>query len=157
MGILDCGGKRSATPLWNLPAAVEVFTKSAVAVPVFAPLQRGEALCQRSPKPHPIFLRRPIWAKHPGEHTRPGCCWTRLASSLWAGSFLRDCCFPRGRGKQHARRVRSPSHPAIFKWVMRKMAPLESLGRHSISQPWARTICCTTASPRPVPFWLVVK
>ena len=44
-----------------------------------------------------------------------------------------------------------------FKWVMRKTAPLGSFGRHSISQPWARTICCTTARPRPVPFWCVVK
>jgi hypothetical protein len=51
-----------------------------------------------------------------GEHTRPGCCWTRLASSLlcvcrtqkfWKFRCVR--CFPRGRGKPHPRRVRSPA------------------------------------------------
>ena len=40
---------------------------------------------------------------------------------------------------------------------MRKSAPAGSLARHSISQPWARTICWTTARPRPVPSSWVVK
>jgi hypothetical protein len=50
-----------------------------------------------------------------GEHTRLGCCWTRLASSTLRAKRPRTfgspgCarCFPRGRGKRHARRVRSP-------------------------------------------------
>jgi hypothetical protein len=38
--ILDCGGKRSATPLWKRPDGLVDFAKSAVAA----------ALCQRSPK-----------------------------------------------------------------------------------------------------------
>jgi len=49
-----------------------------------------------------------------GEHTRPGCGWTRPASSTFArswpflpGTFWFARCFPRGRGKRHAGRVRS--------------------------------------------------
>ena len=36
-------------------------------------------------------------------------------------------------------------------WEMRNSAPDGSLGRHSISQSWALTICCTMASPNPLP------
>jgi len=43
---LDCGGKRSATPLWKLCPQ----SKSGVAAPVFASLRRGESLCHRNPK-----------------------------------------------------------------------------------------------------------
>ena len=46
---------------------------------------------------------------------------------------------------------------ASRRWVMRNRAPLGWLARHSISQPCASTICCTTASPRPVPSSCVVK
>ena len=59
---------------------------------------------------------RTVYELRSGEHTRHGCCWTRLASSLlhvrrtqkfW--KFRCVHCFPRGRGKPHPRRVRSPS------------------------------------------------
>jgi len=62
-----------------------------------------------------LFLRRRLAGVFPdeafstkvaGEHTRPGCSWTRPASSLWArgaiGNFETFRClrgFPRGRGK----------------------------------------------------------
>jgi len=42
----DCGGKRSATPLWKLSPQ----PKSGVAAPVIAQLRRGKPLCHRSPK-----------------------------------------------------------------------------------------------------------
>lgn len=45
----------------------------------------------------------------------------------------------------------------ILRCVMWKTAPLGWLARHSISQPWASTICCTIARPSPVPFCWVVK
>jgi hypothetical protein len=45
---MDCGGKRSATPLWIGPAVLVVHPKSAVAA----------SLCQRSPKPVVMFMWR---------------------------------------------------------------------------------------------------
>jgi hypothetical protein len=51
-----------------------------------------------------------------GEHTRPGCGWTRRASGILRARRPRTFgtprsvrCFPRGREKRHARRVRSPT------------------------------------------------
>ena len=64
-------------------------------------------------------------------------------------------------GLNYARRARAAAgggaQAASFKWEMRKIAPRGSWGRHSTSQPCASTICCTTASPRPVPCFWVVK
>ena len=85
--------------------------------------------------------------------------------SMAVGARARPHFSPECGGRGCARRAswmgsrgwRTAAGQAVFRWLMRKMAPRGWLGRHSMSQPWARTICCTTARPSPVPPWLVVK
>jgi hypothetical protein len=57
-----------------------------------------------------------------GEHTCPRVF--RLAPSPVGETLRPPFCVPRGRGTQHARRVRSPSITALFRLVERKtLAP----------------------------------
>ena len=73
-------------------------------------------------------------------------------------SGRRDAAGTRRRGRlryreRHGRAAARPyRYRARRRWRTRKRAPRGSLGRQAISQPWAETICWTTARPRPVPF-----
>ena len=100
------------------------------------------------------------WSRGRGQR-RPRRAWSPNADFGFSrgetAASRRLRCRAGAVARGHSCGARHVSDAASFKCVMRKTAPRGSLPRHSISQPCARMICCTTARPRPVPFWCVVK
>ncbi len=83
----------------------------------------------------------------------PACLASAPAATGVPESVTREHWKRRERGRDaRAGQGVVTVYRARRRWVRRKRAPRGSLGRQAISQPWAETICWTTARPRPVPF-----
>jgi len=126
----------------GFPACPSQLDLTSVLTPALSS-RRGRIIRRHSKKPA-TGLAGPSFAK-----PEPGCgCSFSPGEKVRLRADVKTVPFPHSSHETESR----PNHAMTFKWLMRKTAPFGSLGRHSISQPCARTICWTTANPSPVPF-----